>query len=178
MAAVPNSATAWIALSYAQQARFDLPGARQSLEKAVELAPQNALAWARLAEIQSSFGEMKLTLAAAQKAVAADPNLSRTQMVLGFAYLIQIKTTEARESPPDSFRATSTASAMASRENSGVPDGPEPRVFGGYAKWRESTNPGAGSRRTFAQVTPSARRQKTCGGKTGGRRGIFISRRT
>jgi tetratricopeptide (TPR) repeat protein len=96
VAAVPNSATAWIALSYAQQARFDLPGARQSLEKAVELAPQNALAWARLAEIQSSFGELNLTLAAAQKAVAADPNLSRTQMVLGFAYLVQVKTAEAR----------------------------------------------------------------------------------
>ena len=48
---------ALIALSYAQQARFDLEGARASLQKAVELEPQNALAWARLAEIHSSFGE-------------------------------------------------------------------------------------------------------------------------
>ena len=46
--AAPDSATAQIALSYAQQARFDLEGARASLEKAVQLDPQNALAWARL----------------------------------------------------------------------------------------------------------------------------------
>jgi tetratricopeptide (TPR) repeat protein len=96
VAANPNSATAWIAQSYAQQARFDLEAARRSALRATELAPQNALAWARLAEMQSSFGELNLTLAAAQKAVAADPDLSRTQTVLGFAYLTQVKTAEAR----------------------------------------------------------------------------------
>ena len=93
----PDSATAQIALSYAQQARFDLEGARTSLEKAVKLAPQNALAWARLAEIQSSFGELKKALKAAQKAVALEPNLARTQTVLGFAYLTQIKTKQAKD---------------------------------------------------------------------------------
>src|SRR6185436_11032202 len=35
--AAPGSATAWIALSYAQQARFDLEGARASVENAVAL---------------------------------------------------------------------------------------------------------------------------------------------
>src|SRR5690606_17703725 len=44
--AAPNSATSQIALSYAQQARFDLEGARASLQKAVQLEPTNALAWA------------------------------------------------------------------------------------------------------------------------------------
>ena len=39
VAANPNSASAWIALSYAQQARFDLPEARASVEKAVALTP-------------------------------------------------------------------------------------------------------------------------------------------
>src|SRR5262245_28322785 len=93
----PDSATARIALSYAQQARFDLEGARASLEKAVKLDPQNALAWARLAEIQSSFGELKKALKAAQKAVALEPNLARTQTVLGFAYLTQVKTQQAKD---------------------------------------------------------------------------------
>ncbi|HEX6138544.1 MAG TPA: FecR domain-containing protein, partial [Casimicrobiaceae bacterium] len=97
VAAAPNSATAHIALSYAQQARFDLAGARASLQKAVELDPQNALAWARLAEIESSFGESGKALAAAQKATELQPRLSRTQTVLGFAYLTQIRTAEARE---------------------------------------------------------------------------------
>ena len=93
----PNSATAWIALSYAQQARFDLPGARASVEKAVALDPQNALAFARLAEILSSFGELDKALTAAQKAAELEPNLARTQTVLGFAYLTQIRTAEARQ---------------------------------------------------------------------------------
>jgi tetratricopeptide (TPR) repeat protein len=93
----PDSATARIALSYAQQARFDLEGARASLQKAVQLAPTNALAWARLAEIWSSFSNLDKALSAAQKAAALEPNLSRTQTVLGFAYLTQGKTRQARD---------------------------------------------------------------------------------
>ena len=92
----PNSATARIAMSYAQQAGFDLEGARASLEEAVKLDPNDALAWARLAELWSSFGRLEKALDAAKKAVALDPNLARTQMVLGFAYLTQVKTTESK----------------------------------------------------------------------------------
>jgi len=92
----PNSATARIALSYAQQASFDLEGARESLKEAVKLGPENALAWARLAEVWSSFGNLKKALDAAKKAVALNPNLSRTQTVLGFAYLSQVKTKDAK----------------------------------------------------------------------------------
>ena len=61
------------------------------------LEPANALAWARLAELQSSFGDLDSALGSAQKAVELNPNLSRTQTVLGFAYLTQIKTAMARE---------------------------------------------------------------------------------
>jgi tetratricopeptide (TPR) repeat protein len=93
-----SSATALIALSYAQQARFDLKAARASLEEAVKLDPANALAWARLSEMHMSFGYLDKALEAAQRAVAADPNLSRTQTVLGFAYLAQVETQRARES--------------------------------------------------------------------------------
>jgi tetratricopeptide (TPR) repeat protein len=92
----PESATARIALSYAQQASFDLESARASLEEAVKQEPENALAWARLAELWSSFGNLDKSLEAAQKAVALSPNLSRTQTVLGFAYLTKVKTTEAK----------------------------------------------------------------------------------
>ena len=94
--ATPESATARIALSYAQQARFDLEGARASLEEAVKQEPENALAWARLAELHASFGNLDKSLEAAQKAASLQPNLARTQTVLGFAYLIQVKTRQAR----------------------------------------------------------------------------------
>jgi Tfp pilus assembly protein PilF len=89
----PNSATALIALSYAQQARFDLEGARASLEKAVQLDPENALAWARLAELQASFGYLTQSVESA----ALDPNVSRTQTVLGFANLTKVRTQQAKE---------------------------------------------------------------------------------
>jgi tetratricopeptide (TPR) repeat protein len=92
----PNSASAKTALSYAQQARFDLDGARKTLEEEVQAHPDNALAWARLAELRASFSELDGALDAAQKAVALKPNLSRTQTVLGFAYLLQVKTTDAK----------------------------------------------------------------------------------
>jgi tetratricopeptide (TPR) repeat protein len=92
-----GSATARIAMSYARQASFDLEGARVSVEEALKLDPQNALAWARMAELWSSFGRLGKALDAAQEAAKLEPNLSRTQMVLGFAYLTQVKTTASRE---------------------------------------------------------------------------------
>jgi Tfp pilus assembly protein PilF len=92
----PKSATARIALSYAQQAHFDLKGAGSSLEEAVMLSPGNALAWARMAELHQSFGDIDRSLEAAQKAVALNAGLSRTQTVLGFSYLYRFETKEAR----------------------------------------------------------------------------------
>src|SRR5206468_10964336 len=89
-------AAALTALSYAQQANFDLEGARDSLERAVQADPNNALAWARLAEIHMSFARLDEALEAAQKAVALNPNLSRTQMVLGFAYLLRVNTSQSK----------------------------------------------------------------------------------
>ena len=92
----PKSATARIALSYAQQAGFDLPGALKSVEEAVKLGPENALAWARLAELRQSFGRLDEALDAAKKAEAANPALSRTQTVLGFSYLLRVETKKAK----------------------------------------------------------------------------------
>ena len=92
----PQSASARIALSYAQQANFDLDGALNSLQQATQLEPENALAWARLAEVWLSFGDLDEALKAAERAVALDP-LSRTQTVLGFAFLTGVNTEEAKK---------------------------------------------------------------------------------
>jgi tetratricopeptide (TPR) repeat protein len=94
--AAPKSATAWISLSYAKQARFDLEGSRDNLYEATRVDPGNALAWARLSEIQASFGELGKALEAAKKAESLAPNLSLTQNVLGFAYLMQVEIDEAK----------------------------------------------------------------------------------
>lgn len=92
----PKSATARIALSYAQQAGFNLPAALSSAEEAAKLGPRNALAWARLAELRQSFGTLDEALDAAKKAEAVNPDLSRTQTVLGFSYLLRVETKKAK----------------------------------------------------------------------------------
>jgi tetratricopeptide (TPR) repeat protein len=93
----PSAAAARIALSYAEQARFDLPAALASAEQAAALAPGNPLAWARVAELRMSTGDLDAALAAARRASSVDENLARTQTVLGFAHLTRIETEAARQ---------------------------------------------------------------------------------
>ena len=96
VAADNKSASAYIALSYAQQAEFDLQGSLDSLKKAVAAEPEDALAWARLSEIYLSFGRLCDASKAAEKAEALNPDLARTQTVLGFARLTEIKIEKAK----------------------------------------------------------------------------------
>lgn len=119
----PESSSALIAHSYAQQAAFDLEGARQSIEKVVAKDSENALAWARLAELHASFGELDNSLLAAKKAVQIRPNLSRTQTVLGFSQLMQVDVDQAKESFNKAIVLTSSD--------------PLPRLGLGLAKIRE-----------------------------------------
>ncbi|MGH8523603.1 MAG: TonB-dependent receptor domain-containing protein, partial [Gammaproteobacteria bacterium] len=73
----------------ANQADFHLAKALARVRAAIRLAPQNALAWARLAELKLSRGDGRGAVAAARKAVALDPRIARTQTVLGFAQVGQ-----------------------------------------------------------------------------------------
>lgn len=93
----PKAATAWVALSYAQQSRFDLRAALESLEEAVNLNPDNALVWARLAELHLSVGELDKSSKTAQRAVKLNPHLARTQTIKGFALLTRIKIKAAKD---------------------------------------------------------------------------------
>ncbi len=70
-----------------------------------------------------SFGFLDKALKAARQAVSLDPDLSRTQTVLGFAYLIQVKTKQAKEA----FEKAITLDQVA----------PLPRLGLGLAKIRE-----------------------------------------
>ncbi|MEQ1638012.1 MAG: tetratricopeptide repeat protein [Methylococcales bacterium] len=84
-----ESASAEIALSYAQQSLFNIEAALLATEKATQISPENALAWARLSELQLALGEQGEALASAEKAQKFNPKLARTQIVLGFANLAQ-----------------------------------------------------------------------------------------
>lgn len=93
----PDSAAAYIALSYAQQASFDLPAARDSLQTAVKRQPRDALAWARLSELHLMFGERRDAIAAAEKSLALAPGLGRAYAALGFAALANFRIAKAAE---------------------------------------------------------------------------------
>jgi len=85
----PQSAASHIALSYAWQAKLDLNKALTSAQQAANVEPGNALAWARVAELQLSTGKLDDALHAASEATRRNPNLSRTQSILGYAYLVR-----------------------------------------------------------------------------------------
>ena len=64
----PDTSAAKIALSYALQANFELESARDTLRAAVEDTPDDALDWARLAEVWLSLGYLDEAMGAAEEA--------------------------------------------------------------------------------------------------------------
>lgn len=94
----PQSAAAYMSLSYACQALFKLEGALQAAQEATRLSPENALAWARLSELQLSMDKRDDALISAQKAQVLNPALARSQSVLGFANLAQHAAEPAKKS--------------------------------------------------------------------------------
>jgi predicted Zn-dependent protease len=97
VAANATDSAAALALSYAQQAHFDVEAALATLQSAVQQAPENALLWARLAELYLSVAELDAALDAAEQATQLSPDLARTQSVLGFANLAQININNAEQ---------------------------------------------------------------------------------
>ena len=84
-----------LALSYAQQAPSICPE-RARARRRPWSSSRNALAYARLAELGSSFGDLDRARAAAAEGARLDPAIARVQTVLGFAALTQIRRREAR----------------------------------------------------------------------------------
>lgn len=87
---VDETAAALTALSYVLQAEFDLEAARATAQRGTRLFADNALLWARLAELQLAQGETAAALDSARHAASLDPELARTQTVLGFAQMARI----------------------------------------------------------------------------------------
>jgi Flp pilus assembly protein TadD len=92
-----RSVRAWLALSYALQAHFDLAEALAAAGLAAQLEPANAVAQARHAELLLSSGRLQEAELAAAAAVQASPADSRARTVLGFAQLARLDTAAARE---------------------------------------------------------------------------------
>ncbi len=93
----PDATAPRIALSLAQQAQFDLLAARDTMLEATARQPNDAIGWARLSELWLMLGYRDLSREAAETAVSLDPNIERTQIVLGYAALTEFRTKQARE---------------------------------------------------------------------------------
>jgi len=96
-----QSASALIALSYVQQADFNLDGALESIRKAVKYLQAsnstNPLLMARYAELLLSVGELEKAVNIAEEAVDMKPGIAKAHTVLGFAYLTQTKIQKAKD---------------------------------------------------------------------------------
>ncbi|MEJ2622425.1 MAG: FecR domain-containing protein, partial [Candidatus Thiodiazotropha sp.] len=91
-----QSATAYMAQSYVDQAMFDIAAALANSQKAAQLAPQNALTQARLAEVWLMTGNTRAARESANQAVTIDSELSLAHTVLGFASLREISLDKAK----------------------------------------------------------------------------------
>ncbi|MEQ1545668.1 TonB-dependent receptor, partial [Methyloglobulus sp.] len=109
IAANSQSASAYSALSYAEQGRFQLEKAQAAADQAVKLAPHDAMLWARKAELELSQGLTSQSKQTAQKASELDATLERTQTVMGFSYLLRMDTDEALQSFEKAIKLDSTS---------------------------------------------------------------------
>jgi ferric-dicitrate binding protein FerR (iron transport regulator) len=104
----PSSTAARLALSYALQADFQLEAARDVVSQAVAASPNDASAWARLAELRLMFDDVRGAANAAEGAIARAPALARGQMVLGFVRLAQLRFSDGRQAFEDAIRLGSS----------------------------------------------------------------------
>jgi Tfp pilus assembly protein PilF len=95
-ASTPNNYRAWLALSYAQQASFDLDEALAGAKRAQALEQGGSLVHARVAELLLSLGRSREAEASAHAGVNANPADSRAHTMLGFVHLTQVETKRAR----------------------------------------------------------------------------------
>lgn len=90
-----DTAAASIALSYAQQAKFQIETALDTLQNSVERHPDDPLLRARLGELRLMAGNSRAARRAALRATELAPNLARAQLVLGYAALAEFRHADA-----------------------------------------------------------------------------------
>jgi len=86
IAAAPDFGAGHVALSYARQAAGEIRAAVASAKRATEVSPGDAYAWARLAELRLTRGDLR----GAERAIARSLEIDRTSLALairGFAAL-------------------------------------------------------------------------------------------
>lgn len=93
--ASPATATEALVRSYQLQAQSRLPEALQAANQSVTLAPHFGFGWARVAELEFSFGHTKQALAALDTSLQLAPRNAQAVALRGFALAAQNRIREA-----------------------------------------------------------------------------------
>jgi Tfp pilus assembly protein PilF len=91
----PTTATEWLAMSYYYQSRNELEPARKAAREVVRLAPGLGSGWARLAELEFGFGDLKATRRALDQASALSPRNAQAAALSGFVLTAEGNTEKA-----------------------------------------------------------------------------------
>ncbi len=91
----PELATEWLAESYYQQSRANLPEALVAARKAVEKSPNFGFGWARVAELEFSFGRVSDAIEALDKSLQLTSRNAQALALKGFLLAAQNKIREA-----------------------------------------------------------------------------------
>lgn len=91
----PRTSSEFLARSYTLQARANLAGALAAAQTAARMATNFGFAWARVAELEMSFGRRRQAMAALNEALKLSPRLPTAHALRGFVLLDQDKDREA-----------------------------------------------------------------------------------
>ena len=89
--AAPQTASGRVAESYYRQSRRDLEGALAAARAATEAAPEFGFAWARVAELEFSFGRVDAAQSAVGRALTLAPRHAGALTLKGFLFSAQNK---------------------------------------------------------------------------------------
>ncbi|MCL4177207.1 MAG: TonB-dependent receptor [Verrucomicrobia bacterium] len=92
---VATNASQWLGLSYYRQSRHDLDGAREAARLAVEISQDFGFGWARLGELEFSFGRVSAAERAIQRALELSPGNAQAYALSGFLWLARDRVAEA-----------------------------------------------------------------------------------
>lgn len=94
----PRTSSEWMAESYYQQSRHDLDAALRAARKATELSPGFGYAWARVAELEFSFGRTLKAMKVLEHALELSPRNAQAHALQGFLLAAENRIGAARRS--------------------------------------------------------------------------------
>jgi tetratricopeptide (TPR) repeat protein len=93
----PTTAEGRMALSYALQARGDLDSALKAARDVAESSPEFGFAWARIAELEFSFGRNEAAIEAVTRALEFSPKNAQARSLKGYLELSKSRSIQAHE---------------------------------------------------------------------------------